>query len=214
MLTPAVLANAVGDALGRDDIELPLTLNRVWALANGKTYERAATKKPTGGGRAGSLVGDGEVVLKEAAETVWKHILDPAILKKIVPGCQTFERVGDNQYRATVTIAVGGIRGNYEARIEMRDLDAPKSLTLTGSGRGALGWGRGEATVSLAADGETTRLTYAYSADVGGRVASVGQRMLGTVTRALIGRFFDSFNKLLAPDERGVLDRVKGWFGS
>jgi 2-furoyl-CoA dehydrogenase large subunit len=211
MLTPAVLANAVGDALGRSDIELPLTLNKVWALANDKTYQRAKTKKKTGE-RAGSLTGEGTVTLNAASATAWQMLLDPDTLAAVIPGCQSIKRVGENRYRASVTIAVGGIRGDYEARIEMSDLDAPHRLRLTGSARGALGWGAGEATVILTADGETTRLEYRYSADVGGRIAAVGSRMLGTVTRALIGRFFDSFNAALGPTAPGILARLKHWW--
>ena len=211
MLTPAVLANAVGDALGRSDIELPLTLNKVWALANDRDYTRAATTKPSGE-RTGALSNQGSVILNAAPATAWEKLLDPDVLAKVIPGCQAIEQVGENQYLARVTIAVGGIRGDYEARIAMSDLEAPHRLRLAGSGRGALGWGAGEAWVTLEAEGETTRLAYRYSADVGGRVAAVGQRMIGTVTAALIGRFFDAFNKVLAPAEPGMLDRVKGWW--
>ena len=211
MLTPAVLANAVGDALGRSDIELPLTLNKVWALANNRTYQRATTTKKTGE-RAGGLTGEGTVTLNAAPATAWRMLLDPDTLAAVIPGCQSIERIGENRYHATVTIAVGGIRGDYEARIEMSDLEPPNSLRLLGKARGALGWGTGEAEVTLEADGAVTRLAYRYSADVGGRVAAVGQRMLGTVTRELIGRFFDSFNAALGPAAPGPLARLKRWW--
>jgi len=210
MLTPAAMANAVGDALGRSDIELPLTLNRVWAYTNDAPYQRATHARHAGpGSRPGALSGDSAVDLTAPPETVWQALLDADTLASVIPGCHSVERTGENIYRAEVTIAVGGIRGDYQARIELSDLKAPTSLRLSGSARGALGWGAGEAFVELTATETGTRLTYRYTADAGGKVAAVGQRMLGTVTRALIGRFFESFDRALAPSATA---KSSGWF--
>lgn len=211
MLTPAVMANAMADALGKSDVELPLTLNRVWAYSNRRDYTRATQSgRAKGGSRPGALTGNGSVDLNAPTDTVWKALLAPETLAEVIPGCRTIERVSDNRYRADVTIAVGGIRGDYTARIDLSDLDAPNTLRLTGSARGALGWGAGEAAIQLSEIENGTRLTYEYNADVGGKVAAVGQRMLGTVARALIGRFFEGLDRSFGGTSNSQGER--GWF--
>jgi 2-furoyl-CoA dehydrogenase large subunit len=203
MLTPAVIANAVADALGRDDIVLPLTLWRVWSLANGgparleAAAQQSADRTPA---PAGGLTGEGEVVLSAPPAEIWRRLTDPAELAAIVPGCRTLTRDGPDRYRADVLIGVAGIRGLYAAEIELTNKREPHAVRLAGRASGALGFGSGEGDVTLAPlpDGGT-RLTYRYGADVGGKVAAVGQRMLGTVTRLLIAEFFRSFERRIAP---------------
>src|SRR6266478_4532000 len=179
MLTPAAIANAVADALGRDDISLPLTLQRVWDLANGRDPAmKRPSKAPEGMAQApigkGALTGSGEVIL-----------------------------------------GVAGIRGTYDAHIEMRDKQEPNSVRLVGKASGALGFGAGSGLVTLRAEPDgRTRLQYQYEADVGGKLAAVGQRMLGTVTRYVIGQFFSALEWRIAPQRatgwRGWLARLSG----
>jgi 2-furoyl-CoA dehydrogenase large subunit len=203
MLTPAVIANAVADALGRDDIVLPLTLWRVWSLANGgparleAAAQQSADRTPA---PAGGLTGEGEVVLSAPPAEIWRRLTDPAELAAIVPGCRSLTQDGPDRYRADVLIGVAGIRGLYAAEIELTNKREPHAVRLAGRASGALGFGSGEGDVTLAPlpDGGT-RLTYRYGADVGGKVAAVGQRMLGTVTRLLIAEFFRSFERRIAP---------------
>lgn len=215
MLTPAALANAVADALGRDDITLPLTLKRVWALANGREPARTAAamsdsaKQKTA---AGALTGQGEVLLSAPPHEVWRRLVDARELAAIVPGCQDLRQEGPDNYAARVVIGVAGIRGTYDARIELRDKQEGRSVRLVGKAWGALGFGSGSGWVTLLADGKgRTRLTYRYAADVGGKVAMVGQRMLGTVTRVLIAQFFRALERRFAPqasDGKGWLWRL------
>lgn len=215
ILAPTALANAVGDALGTFDVTLPLTLNKMWAMANGVAYERAgAVRAKTGDGPqddtavGGGLTGEGEVELSATPEEVWRLLLDPEELAAVVPGCERLEQTGEDSYSAEVTIGVASIKGVYDARIELRDKQEPSSLRLVGRASGALGFGRGEGRVRLEAVGsDRTRLTYSYRADVGGKVAAVGQRMLGTVTKILIGQFFKGFERRLK-----VGGGKPGWF--
>jgi 2-furoyl-CoA dehydrogenase large subunit len=198
MLTPAAIANAVADALGRDDIVLPLTLQRVWSLANGgparivPAAPKAAERKEIAGG----LTGEGEVVLSAPPAEIWRRLTDPQELAGIVPGCRTLVQDAPDRYRAEVTIGVAGIRGVYAAEIALSDKREPRALRLSGRASGALGHGSGEGDVTLAAtpDGGT-RLAYRYRADVGGKIAAVGQRMLGTATRLLVGEFFRALER-------------------
>ena len=113
---------------------------------------------------------------------------------------------------AATLIGVAGIRGLYKAEIELHDKREPHSVRLVARATGALGFGAGEGDVTLAplADGGT-RLTYRYRADVGGKIAAVGQRMLGTVTRLLIAEFFRSLERRIAPKRASIWRRLLWW---
>ena len=220
MLAPIAIANAAADALGTFDIELPLTLNKNWAAANGLPYARAgAAKSKVGDGPReedsfeGGLTGDGSVELSAPPEEVWKLLLDPDTLAAVVPGCEELNQVGQDSFTAEVTIGVAGIKGVYSAEINLRDKVDAQSVRLVGKASGALGFGQGEGNVTLEAVGDCrTRLTYSYRANVGGKVAAVGQRMLGTVTKLLIGQFFRGFDRRLTSSGGGQTSG-KGFFG-
>jgi 2-furoyl-CoA dehydrogenase large subunit len=199
MLTPAVIANAVADALGRDDITLPLTLERVWGLANDTKPIRRAAKAAQAPQPAGGLRGEGTVTIPAPPSEVWRRLIDPVELAKIVPGCKTLQQIGPDRYRAEVMIGVAGIRGLYAAEIELKDKQEPVSVRLVGKATGALGFGAGQGVVTLAPQDGGTRLTYSYGADVGGKLAAVGQRLLGTVMRVLIAEFFGALQRRIAP---------------
>jgi len=214
MLTPAVIANAVADAIGVENFKLPLTLNKTWDLANGREPQRvlaaaARLRAVAAGERApGALTGAGEVTLSAPPAEVWRLLLDPATLAAIVPGCETLDLVAPDRYAADVVLGVAGIKGRYKATIELKDKKEPASIRLIGRAEGALGFGSGEGRVTLAASGGGTRLAYDYSADVGGKVAAVGSRMLGAVTRVLIGQFFRGLDRRLKPARPGLLGRL------
>ncbi len=220
MLAPAALANAAADALGREDIDLPLSLNRVWELANG----RDATISGTYGGAkrkagevelAGSLQGDGSTNLSAPPAEVWRRLLDPDVLAAVVPGCSKMERSGADAFEAEVSIGVAGIRGVYAAKIRIGAQTPPRSMRMEFVAQGRLGNGRGSAIVDLAPEGTGTRLTYRYGADVGGTVAAVGNRMLGSVTGVLISQFFKAFEQYGREDaQQGGWNRIAGWFRS
>ena len=199
MLAPAALANAAADALGREDVELPLSLNRVWELANGRpvtqsgTYARVARGESAGPEIGGALQGEGSVVLGSPPAEVWSRLLDPDVLAAVIPGCKRIARVGDDGFEATVSIGVAGIRGTYEAKVRLAEQVPPQSLRMDFRVDGRLGNGRGSAWVTLAPEGAGTKLAYRYGFDVGGTVAAVGNRMLGSVTGVLIGQFFKAF---------------------
>lgn len=204
MLTPAVIGNAVSDALGIEDLTLPLTLNKTWDLANGREHHRATVARPRVGAAepgigAGALTGSGTVELTAPPAEIFQLLLDPTFLAAVVPGCRELTLIGPDRYVAEVTIGVAGIKGVYSATMEIRDKRAPESLRLVGRAQGALGSGSGEGRVRLApsATGGTV-LHYDYAADVGGKIAAVGSRMIGSVARVLIGQFFRGLDRKLA----------------
>src|SRR5712675_2047781 len=133
MLTPAAIANAVADALGRDDITLPLTLQRVWALANDVQPARRPAKSAQAARLAGGLRGEGAVTMAAPPSEVWRRLIDPVELARIVPGCKSLEQVGPDRYHAEVMIGVAGIRGLYAAQIALKDKREPKSVRLVGT---------------------------------------------------------------------------------
>lgn len=211
MLAPAALANAAADALGREDIDLPLSLNRVWELANG----REATISGTYGGAkrkagevelGGSLQGEGFTILSAPPAEVWRRLFDPDVLAAVIPGCRKMERSGADAFEAEVSIGVAGIRGVYAAKIRIGAQTPQNSMRMEFVAQGRLGNGRGTALVDLAPEGEGTRLSYRYGADVGGTVAAVGNRMLGSVTGVLIGQFFKAF------EQYGRMDVPQGFW--
>lgn len=211
MLAPTAIANAAADALGTYDVELPLTLNKTWAKANGQEYHRAgATRAKVGegprdaGAVEGGLTGEGSVELSAPPATVWDMLLDPDALAAVVPGCEKLEQAGEDSFTAEVVIGVAGIKGTYSAAIDLKDKVEPQSVRLVGKASGALGFGEGEGRVTLEDLGNgRTRLSYSYRANVGGKVAAVGQRMLGTVTKLLIGQFFRGFDRRLKSGGEG-----------
>lgn len=219
MLAPAALANAAADALGREDIELPLSLNRVWELANGReatvsgTYARK-NREPGEIDLGGSLQGEGTTILSASPAEVWRRLLDPEVLAAVIPGCRKMERAGADGFDAEVSIGVAGIRGVYAAKIRIGARNPPHSMRMDFRAVGRLGQGHGSALVDLAPAGGGTKLVYRYGADVGGTVAAVGNRMLGSVTSVLIGQFFKAFEQYGKTDApQSLWSRVSGWLG-
>lgn len=131
-------------------------------------------------------------------ETVWTLLLDPDVLAQCLPGCESFQAAGDDIYRATLNVGVAAVSGRYEGTVRIVDRQAPSRYRLTVDGKGRGGFVKGEAEVSLAAGeaGERqTLVTVEGQAQVGGTVARVGQRLLGSVSKMMMDRFFDCLSK-------------------
>jgi 2-furoyl-CoA dehydrogenase large subunit len=202
MSTPVCIANAFADALrphqDLEDIRLPLNPGRVLALLqtadpSPKDSPRPAMVLPVGEGLA--LQAQGEVAIKASPEQVFAVLLDPVALARVIPGCHSLQSSGLNRYRADVTVGVGLVKARYEAEIVLSDIDAPRSLRLAGSGRSSLGTGAGDGMVTLEATADGTRLRYDYRAQVGGKVAMVGSRMLEGAARIIVAQLFESLGR-------------------
>jgi len=193
MSTPVCIANAVADALDLEDVSLPLLPARLAAHLHGaETSPKKAPSTPASM-RAGerSLHGAGEAAVDAAPAELWATLLDPDRLMALVPGAHAIEKVSDTEFRAEVTLGVGPVKGRYRVTMELSDLDPPKSLTLTGAAEGALGFGRGTGKVTLreTAPGRTV-IAYDYEAAIGGKLASIGGRLLDGAARLIVGQFF------------------------
>jgi carbon monoxide dehydrogenase subunit G len=137
----------------------------------------------------------GEQILPLPRERVWAALNDPEILKASVPGCESFERVDDNQFQMVMAATVGPIKARFKGKMVLTDLRPPQSYSMTfeGSG-GAAGFGKGGAHVDLLADSAGgTRLVYRSHAQVGGRHAQVGARLIDGVARKMAEDFFGRF---------------------
>ena len=122
---------------------------------------------------------------------VWRALLDPDTLATVIPGCRRLDRLGDNSYRAEVSLGVGPIRGRFEASVALSELDPPHAVRLSGALSGPLGASSGGGRVRLNPEGGSTRVHYDYRVEISGKVAAVGGRMLDGATRIVIGQFFE-----------------------
>jgi carbon monoxide dehydrogenase subunit G len=132
---------------------------------------------------------------------VWEALNDPDTLKASVPGCEAFERTGDNEYRATVAAKVGPVAARFVGKLRLADVQPPNGYTLKFDGQGgAAGFASGEARVSLApAPGNQTTLNYAVKAQVGGKIAQIGSRLVDGAAAKLADDFFARFSAHVAP---------------
>lgn len=194
MSTPVCIANAVADALGLASVTLPVTPARLAEHVFPPEREPPArarpAAKPSAGGERG-LFGEGEASVAAPPEALWRILFDPATLQAIVPGAHSVEKLSDSHFRAEVTLGIGPVKGRYTVELELTDPVPPRSVTLSGSAEGGLGSGRGSGQVTLEATPEGgTIIRYRYDAAVGGKVASVGGRLLDGAARMVIGQFF------------------------
>lgn len=214
MSTPVCLANAVADALGVSEINLPLTPARLAALAAGPEPAQPETGRavvPAARPGDRSLRGEGEARVAAAPAAIWAMLLDVDTLASIIPGCHGVEKLSDTHFKADVTLGVGPVKGRYKAEMRLEDLDEPRAATLTGAVSGALGTGGGSGRVTLKPDGAGgTVIGYAYEAAVGGKVAAIGGRLLDGAARAIIGQFFAALARKASPGKPGLLARLFG----
>ena len=147
----------------------------------------------------------GEQRLSLARPEVWRALNDPAVLKRCLPGCDTFEADGADAFRVALVAAVGPVKARFTGRLRRSEVQAPIAYTLHFEGSGGVaGFGSGQARVHLHDDGPgQTRLVYEAQAQVGGRLAQVGARLIEGVTRRMADDFFTRFARALAGDGSG-----------
>jgi len=129
---------------------------------------------------------------------VWAAFQDPKVLKKAIPGCEKLEAVGPDEYKATMKVGVGGVKGTFEGKVTLSDKQPPDSYKMAVEGSGGPGFIRGATIITLTdQDGGGTRVSYTADLQVGGLIASVGQRMLGGVSKMMADKFFNRMGELL-----------------
>lgn len=149
-------------------------------------------------------------IVPAAPPLVWAALNDPTVLKTCLPGCESLERSGDNAYDVVMAARVGPVSARFNGRMTMSDIDPPTAYTLHFEGQGgAAGFVRGEARVTLAPEGEQrTSMTYRAKAQVGGKLAQIGSRLVDGAAAKLTDDFFARFVARLAPAEPEVADSV------
>ena len=133
---------------------------------------------------------------------VWDALNDPAVLKACIPGCETVDKQSDTHYEVAIMAAVGPVKARFKGKMELADLDPPRGYTIKFDGQGgAAGFGKGEARVTLEPEGTGTRLSYTAKAQIGGKLAQVGSRLVDGVARKMADEFFVRFAQTVAPPE-------------
>jgi hypothetical protein len=140
---------------------------------------------------------EGSADIAAPRDRVWAAFLDPAVLAQALPGCEKLEAVGENEYKAIMKIGVAAIKGTFEGKVKLSDLEPPQRYRMAVEGSGGPGFVRGAAGMQLSDVDGGTRVSYDADVQVGGLIASVGQRMLGGVTKMMLDQFFSRMTDLL-----------------
>jgi carbon monoxide dehydrogenase subunit G len=141
---------------------------------------------------------EGEYIFDGPREVVWEIVRDPEVLATALPGTQSLEQVSENEYAGKMHVRIGPVSGVFAGKIVVSDEVPPESCTLSVEGRGAPGFANGTGHVRLAEqEGDKTLLKYDGEMQVGGRIASVGQRLIDTASKSMIGQGLESLNNAL-----------------
>lgn len=140
----------------------------------------------------------GEIRINAPRETVFAALNDPEVLKQAIPGCQDLEKTSDTEFTATVVAKVGPIKATFKGDVTLHDLNPPESYSISGQGQGgSAGFAKGGAKIHLTEDGAQTVMTYEVNADVGGKLAQLGGRLIEGTSKKLTGQFFENFEKIV-----------------
>lgn len=141
--------------------------------------------------------------IEAPVETVWRALNDPEILRRSIPGCESLEKTSDTQMTAKVVLKIGPIKAKFEGAVELQNLNPPHSYTIAGEGKGGLaGFAKGGADVTLTAEEDgATLLSYAVRAEVGGKIAQLGSRLIESTSKKLAGEFFSNFSAAVTSGE-------------
>ena len=142
----------------------------------------------------------GEERIEAPVAKVWEALNDVEVLKACIPGCERLEMTDDSRMSATVALKIGPISARFQGEVELLNLDPPNGYTIQGEGKGGIaGFAKGGADVKLAQDGaDATILTYTAKADVGGKIAQLGSRLIQSTSKKLAGQFFSEFNTVVS----------------
>ena len=142
----------------------------------------------------------GERRIEAPRQTVWQALNDPAVLKLSIPGCESLEKLSDTDMKATAAVKIGPIATKFTGAVHLSDIDPPNGYTIGGEGQGGVaGFAKGGAKVRLEDAGGGTLLQYEVHAQVGGKLAQLGARLIDATAKQMADAFFDRFSQQLAP---------------
>jgi len=140
-------------------------------------------------------------------QKVWEALNNPEILQKAIPGCEEFKKNSDTNFTATATNKIGPFNASFTGDIELKEINAPHSYVIEGSGNSPVGFASGEAKVKLEESDGGTKLIYEVEANVGGKIAQVGSRLIDMTAKKIADIFFGKFSKLISTQK---ISREKG----
>ena len=148
----------------------------------------------------------GERRIPAPRHKVWECLNDPQVLQACIPGCQSLEKTSDSEFRATAAVKIGPISARFTGKVQLTDIRAPEGYTISGEGQGGVaGFAKGGAVVTLAEQGPFTVLSYDVKAQVGGKIAQLGARLVDASAKQMADAFFDRFTaEVSGPEERGA----------
>jgi carbon monoxide dehydrogenase subunit G len=136
----------------------------------------------------------GEQQLAASREAVWAALNSPEVLKACIPGCETLDVTGENEFQAVATNKIGPVKARFKGKVRLTDLDPPNGYKISGEGDGGIaGFAKGGATVTLSDKDGGTLLTYNVEAQIGGKLAQLGQRLVNGAAKKLADDFFAKF---------------------
>jgi carbon monoxide dehydrogenase subunit G len=140
----------------------------------------------------------GTHLLNAPLDRVWQCLNDPAFLKECLPGCESMEATGPDQYQAVLTIGISVVKGKYTGSVTLSEKEPPQRFKMQVEGKGTGGFMQGSGLLELSEDPQGTKVAFQGDVQVGGPIASVGQRLLEGAAKMITGQFFSAANKRLA----------------
>jgi uncharacterized protein len=141
-----------------------------------------------------TMIMNGEIQLNAPRHLVWQSLNNPEVLKECIPGCEELEKTGDLGFRAIAKMKVGPVAARFKGKVTLSDLDPPNSYKILGEGEGGVaGFAKGGAKVTLADKDGGTLLAYSVEAQIGGKLAQLGQRLISGTAKKLADEFFANF---------------------
>jgi uncharacterized protein len=143
---------------------------------------------------------NGEVQLAAPQQTVWEKLNDPTTLKACIPGCEELDKTSDIEFQAVATIKIGPVKARFKGRVTLSDIDPPNGYTISGQGDGGVaGFAKGGAVVKLTPKDGGTLLAYNVDAQIGGKLAQLGQRLVNGAAKKVADDFFENFAAAVNP---------------
>jgi carbon monoxide dehydrogenase subunit G len=162
---------------------------------------------------------EGKHQINAPRERVYEALIDPAVLQRIIPGCERLEKSGDNTFAATMRTGVGSIKGVFNGNVSLEDLRPPEHFRMVVDGKGVPGFLKGSGDLDLETNTATTTVSYTGDVQVGGTIASVGQRMIQGTVKMMATQFFTALEveakaaKAEPPPKHGFFRTALRWIG-
>jgi len=147
-----------------------------------------------------SMIMNGEVQLSASPQTVWEKLNDAATLKACIPGCEQLDKTSETEFQAVATVKIGPVKAKFKGKVTLSDLDPPNGYKISGQGDGGVaGFAKGGAVVKLTPKDGGTSLAYNVDAQIGGKLAQLGQRLVNGAAKKVADDFFANFAKAVNP---------------